>query len=256
MVTRNKERLIGGSILRREEANDFALSLFPEKSQAVMVSIYKSPNKYGLRVQLEDYMESWHRTMYSIRTNPKNKKALKKIVNDLAGDEPLRSVDTSKWPKPDTESIIWANVEAMIMLELVKEKTVDYGIWKGREEALYSVLNCKSQTNPQTMYTMSHSDMLESAMYALSSDKKKHFGYWEIYLKVIDPKQKKGTCGREDWDKMKTQWNLWKAKAKKDIFSTYIWSRKSPGYKDFKKKMIRWGEETKEALKKTEKTNG
>jgi hypothetical protein len=233
------KNMIGHAMVRRDELKEEYKYLLPKHSHALAINIYKTKkNPYGFHVEVEDYMEHWHRVMTSIHMDKKAQKAIKTLKATM--DKDSKPVDTSKWVTPDTESITWASIEAMIMCELTNPEHKQFEYWKGREEALYSILHCTSKTNPQNLYDMGHGDMLESVMYALRTNKKQHFGWGVFYNKIIAPKVTTQTTTKKDWNKLSTTYQAWKKQVRKDIFKPFVWDKKSKHYKyycDYKKRM-------------------
>lgn len=112
----------------------------------VIIEIHRD-KKYGAIAKMFERNDIFSRIRETTTKKQREKfsKSLRKIKDD---DKP---VDTSKWVKPDEESIRNALIKSLFFLQIFKE---DYWMWQehfGKAHAFYSILHSHFPRNPQSL---------------------------------------------------------------------------------------------------------
>ena len=111
-----------------------------------IIEIY-TDKKYGAIAKIFERNDIFSRIREKI-TKKERKRISKSLSRVKDNDKPL---DTSKWVKPDEESIRNELVECLFFLEIFKEDYWEYKERYGKASAYYSVLHSHSPRNPQSL---------------------------------------------------------------------------------------------------------
>ena len=162
------------------------LSGLKRKSRFICIEIYKD-KKYGAVAKLYERNSIFDR--YKETTTIKQRKEFsERFSKAIKNDKP---VDTSKWVKPDKESIGNELIESLFFLQIFKE---DYFMWSeqyGKAKALYSVLHSHNPRNPQSLtnYAIGIGDTYFQTIMAQFKSTE-HKKYWDNFNKDFKKKNK------------------------------------------------------------------
>jgi len=112
----------------------------------VIIEIYKD-KKYGAIAKIFERNDIFSRIRET--TTKKERERFSKSLSKIKDND--KPVDTSKWVKPDEDSIRNALVGCLFFLEIFKE---DYWMWReqyGKAKAFYSIIHEHSPKNPQAL---------------------------------------------------------------------------------------------------------
>lgn len=133
-----KRELIGLFNCSKEQIKEkYVPFISYEKIPLVTVAVYKN-NKYGSIAKIVDGRDFMRKAFKGIR------KSKKKINWD-------KPVDTSKWVKPDEESLRNSLITECFAVQILKEDSINYPTHHARMSLLYSILHSNSPKNPQTL---------------------------------------------------------------------------------------------------------
>lgn len=238
--------MIGQIINITENVRPEYLSKLKHKTQMIFVEIYKD-KRFGAIAKL------YERNSLFDRIQEKTTKAERKRFSDAiskAGenDKPL---DTSKWVKPDEETIRYALIKSLFFLEIFKE---DNGRWQehyGKAQAFYSLLHDHSPKNPQTLGNWCIDPYFQKIMAEFKSIE--HKKYWADFNKDLKVKNKTKKEAKEHWDKRRKDYQRWKKETLKKMIMK---DPKPHKFKDIFKDMKVVQKEMKHSsVKKTSKGN-
>ncbi len=114
--------------------------------RVVIIEIYKN-EKYGAIAKIFERNDFFSRIRE--KTTKKEREKFSKSLSKIKYND--KPVDTSKWVKPDEESIRNALVECLFFLEIFKEDYWEYKERFGKARAFYSILHSHNPKNPQSL---------------------------------------------------------------------------------------------------------
>ena len=173
MKTKRQRTFFGHILTLPEFVRKEYLSNRKKHTIFIIIEIYKD-KKYGAIAEVYE-RNSFFDRIEETTTKEQRKafsKALKKIGKE---DKPL---DTSKWVKPDEETIRNALVESLFALEILKKDSSTYQEYYGKAQAFYSILHGHSPKNPQTLNNWSIDPYFKSIMAEFKSTEHKKF--WRV----------------------------------------------------------------------------
>lgn len=130
-----EKRFMGLFYCAKEQIKpEYLIPKLDKEHPLIFVEIYRD-KKYGAIAKIKDGRKVMGGMFGSIK-------------GKIDWDKPI---DTSKWVKPDEESIRNALVTELFAIIILKEDSVNYNHHKTRMEVLYSVLHSHSPKNPQTL---------------------------------------------------------------------------------------------------------
>ncbi len=141
-----------------------------------------------------------------------------------------KRVDTSKWVKPDEETIRNALIESLFVLEILKEDSPKYDGYHGKAKVLYAILHDRSPKNPQQLGNWMIDPYFESILHEFKCPISKK--YWDDFNKSFEKKNKP----KDYWKKERKEYQLWKAKCLKKMI---IPDPNPPRYKDIFKETLK-----------------
>ena len=186
---KNKRKLIGLKFLVRQRLSErFKVKIKKRKKIGLVLVEIRESKKYGATADIIDF--SGRSITDYIFKEGFSKKASKKLARSL--DKIDKPVDTSKWVKPDEESIRNDLIVSLFMLEILNKEDSEWDYYKGRSDVCFSILHEHSPKNPQSL----------------------HVGYLEPYFMIVLTEKKipLGNKLFEDWFKrIKTRKKLKKS---------------------------------------------
>ena len=197
-----------------------------------------SNSRYGAVAKIYERNSTFDR--FHETTTKAERKKFSKAMQDIGKDN--KRVDTSKWVKPDEESIRNALVESLFALEILKEGSPKYNEYSGKARALYSVLHSHSPNNPQTLTNYVIDPYFEVIMTEFKSPVMKK--YWQDFNKFCNRKNNT----KEDWENRRKKYQEWK---KQVLSKMIIKDPNAPGYKDIFNQSKRGQNETKKERKQS-----
>jgi len=133
-----EKQFIGLFFCAREQIKpEYLIENLDKEYPLIFVEIYKD-RKYGAIAKIKDGKTAMENMFKGVG------KSKKKIDWD-------KPVDTSKWVKPDEESIRNALVTELFATIILKEESINYPHHHTKMEVLYSILHSHSPKNPQTL---------------------------------------------------------------------------------------------------------
>ncbi len=202
MKTKRQRTFFGHILTLPEFVRKEYLSNRKKHTIFVIIEIYKD-KKYGAIAEVYE-RNSFFDRIEETTTKEQRKafsKALKKIGKE---DKPL---DTSKWVKPDEETIRNALVESLFALEILKEDSPNYPVYSGKAHVLYALLHDRSPKNPQSLGNWMIDPYFKSIMAEFKSTEYKK--WWRNFNKEFkgDLKIKKT---KDHWKKRQKEYQMWK----------------------------------------------
>jgi hypothetical protein len=152
----------------------FGAKLKNNERDLVFIEIF-SNRYYGARAELI-FGKTFSQMLFKGISN----KERQKISDDLSKSlEDGKPVDTSRWVKPDRESIIAACVGHLMMSEILKEDETEFFVHKAKSEVLFSVLEAHAPKNPQGLTNFGIAPFFFS-VFGLTGMKKRLKERWDI----------------------------------------------------------------------------
>ncbi len=183
--------------------------LSKQKKHPMLVVIEISvDNKYGAIARIYERNSLFDRFNETITKKEREEwsKKSKELSKKFDNNKP---VDTSKWVKPDEETIRNALIKCLFALHILKPDSPNYSDYKSKAGVLYSILHSHSPKNPQTL--------MNFAFGQLSGD------YFEKIMQEFKVPE-----GRKHWDMMT------------DKKGKYVGVKKHRGwFKDWKSKCLK-----------------
>ncbi|KKN57990.1 hypothetical protein LCGC14_0556480 [marine sediment metagenome] len=210
MKTKKQRRWFGHILTIPKFVRKEYLSNKKKHAMCIMIEIYKD-KKYGAIAEVYERNNFFDRIRET--TTEKQRKAFSKALNKIGkSDKPL---DTSKWVKPDEESIRNALVESLFALEILKEDSPNYPVYSGKAHVLYAWLHDHSPKNPQSLGNWMIDPYFKSIMAEFKSTEHKKF--WRNFNKEFkeDLKVKKRT--KAYWKKRQKEYRMWKKNCLKEM---------------------------------------
>jgi len=178
------------------------------------IEIHKD-KKYGAIAKLYERNSSLDRFHETITKKAREK--LSKVFKKIDGG---KRVDTSKWVKPDEESIRNELIEALFFLIIFKEDYCSWKEYKGRAEVIFSILHSHSLRNPQSLTNYFFEPYFEAIMKELKvPEGMKH--WYNLF----------GKNGKKKYNETKSRawYKKWKSECLKNMI---IVDQKPPKFKD------------------------
>lgn len=212
----NKSKMIGVIIATPQQVkSEFLTDINKDTKKAclVFVEIYLD-KRYGAIAKVFE-RNSMTEFMFNHMTKKENK-ALQKRIDRLKKKEERdaklgikpKPLDTSKWVKPDEESIRLELIKNLFALEILKEDSVKYGEYYGKAGICYSILHSHSPRNPQTLSNFVFDPYFEKIMNEFNSIESKK--YWKEFNQAFKSKN-------TDWDKRREDYQIWKSKCLRNM---------------------------------------
>ena len=149
-------KLIGVETGKCKELND----LYKVNDWCFGLKFYKHNKTNELKVIIEtlkDYLNGFFESFDDARKKA-NKGLTKKQIKDKQAKADAKfeadkdkPVDTSKWLRPDDESIRNELMTQLLLCELYKEDTTSHVMSVAKRDVLYSILHSNSPKNPQCL---------------------------------------------------------------------------------------------------------
>ena len=125
----------------------------------IIVEIYKD-KKYGAVAKIFQRNSMFDRFNETI--TKKERDAWNRKVKRMPKMDDNKPVDTSKWVKPDEESLRNALIKHLFALQILKPDSPNYQEHKGKAAVLYSILHSHSPENPQGLTNFCFGQMGDS----------------------------------------------------------------------------------------------
>ena len=218
-----KRKNIGVIITLPEFVRKEYLSKKKKHPRLISIEIF-SDLKYGAIAKIYErnsFFDRWGETT----TKKQRKKFSDSLGKSLNNN---KRVDTSKWVKPDEESIRNALIENLFALEILKEDCPRYGEYYGKAKILYSILHDHSPRNPQGLGNWCIDPYFERILDELKCPVS--IKYWKDFNKLFEKKNK----SKKDWEKRREDYQVWKSKCLKKMI---IPDSNPPKYKDIFKEL-------------------
>ena len=180
-----------------------------EREEMVFIEIRRH-RKYGaiaeLYLNVDMYKMMWKDV--SSKERERMQKKLGKIKDKYIGKH--KRVDTSKWVKPDKESIVNELIKNLFLLEILDNEENEWHVAMGRASVLYSILNSTSPKNPQSLTSFALSEYFSTILDIMKVPESKknlqiafpHYGKGpksEWYKKMRETEE--GRKMYQDWKK-------------------------------------------------------
>lgn len=201
---KTKKQFIGHILTCPKFVKKEYLSKKKKHTNFIFIEIY-TDNRYGAVARIYERNSFFDRIQETI-----TKKERKRILESFKKKDFDKPLDTSKWVRPDTETIRRALVESLFALEILKEDASRRGEYYGKAQAFYSILHHHSPKNPQSLGNWSIDPYFEKIMDELKCPVSKK--YWADFNKMFKKKQTK-----KDWKKSQTEYQEWKKKCLKNM---------------------------------------
>ncbi len=206
---KKKPKMIGHIMNMSENVKPEYLS--KNKARIIIVEIYEN-KRFGAVAKI------YERNSLFDRIDEKTTKAERKRISESISKDcdENKPVDTSKWVKPDEETIKNALVESLFFLEMFKE---DHWMWQekyGRANAFYSLLHGHSPKNPQMLMNWHFHPYFKAIMAEVKSTENKK--YWNNFKKELEKKHKNKTEAIKYQKDRQKNYQIWK----KDCLSKMI----------------------------------
>ncbi len=164
----------------------------------ITVEIYKD-KRYGAIAKIFERNSLFDRCRETT-TIKQRKDFSESLKKSMKRKKPL---DTSKWVKPDEESIRIALIESLFALEILKEDCSSYGEYHGKAKVLYAIIHDHSPSNPQRLGNWCIDPYFQEIMATFKSEE--HKKYWRNFDKSFKKKNK--TKGY--WKKRRKEYLTW-----------------------------------------------
>jgi len=125
----------------------------------IVVEIYKN-KKYGAVAKIFQRNSMFDR--FQEQTTKKQRADWNKKIKKMPKVDDNKPVDTSKWVKPDEESLRNALIKHLFALQILKPDSPNYQEHKGKAAILYSILHSHSPSNPQGLTNFCFGQIAES----------------------------------------------------------------------------------------------
>ena len=204
----------------------------------VIIEIYED-SKCGAIAKIFERNDIFSRIRET--TTKKEREKFSKSLSKIKYDD--KPVDTSKWVKPDEESIKNALVECLFFLEIFKEDYWEYKERYGKASAYYSILHSDNPKNPQYLSNFEFGHLGKTYFETIMREFKVPEGmrHWN---KMTDRKGKYiGVKNHRKWFKD------WKERCLKKMI---IQDKNPPISKNIFKKNLKGIKTSKEKIKKSE----
>jgi len=219
MFVKIDEKYIGGLFTLLEFVKKEYLSKKRRKHPRMIFVEIHSDKNYGAVAKIYETNDLFERIKETT-----TKKERKEFSDSLGKSmKSNKRVDTSKWVKPDEETIRNALIESLFALEILKEDSPKYSEYHGKAKAFYSILHGHSPKNPQQLGNWMIEPYFESILHELKCPvSKKH---WDDFNKSFEKKNKT----KNHWKDRQKDYQVWKAKCLKKMI---IPDPNPPVYKD------------------------
>ena len=204
---KTKRKFIGHLLLLPREVKKEYLSKKKKHPVFVTVEIY-SDKQYGAVAKLYERNSLFDRARET--TTKKQRERISKSIAKI-GTKKDKPLDTSKWVKPDQESIRNALVESLFALEILKEDSLKFHEHYGRAKVLYAILHDHSPENPQHLGNWGIDPYFQSLMQEFKCPVIKK--WWDNFDKEL----KKRENTEEDWNKRRQNYQVWKTRCLKHM---------------------------------------
>lgn len=197
---KNKKQ-IGYIVNITENVRKEFLSKLKNKGRFICIEIFED-KKYGAVARLYERNSFFDR--YQETTTLKQRKKYSEALSKVGSDD--KPVDTSKWVKPDIESIRNELIKNLFFLHIIKEDCWEWRERYGKAHALYSVLHSHSPKNPQSLTNFaigSGDTYFQTIMAEFKSTEHKKF--WDNFNKDFNKKNK----GKEHWENRRKNFKKW-----------------------------------------------
>ena len=161
---------------------------FKYKNTRFVIIEIRKDKKYGARAELH-YNDSLFDRMQSTISKKSRQAFSKNLKKALESDKP---VDTSKWVKPDEESIRNELIMNLFKLLIYKKEWWDYNVARGKADVIYSILHSNSPRNPQSLMNYSFED-LEAVLTEMKSP------IADYRMQISFPNYKKKRVPKKEW---------------------------------------------------------
>ena len=137
MKQKTKQHIIGFFSCTKEQVySEYCPKYLDKEIPLIGVEIW-THSTYGAIAKIQDM----HKPMFKML------KGMRKVFKNKPLDS--KKVDTSKWVKPDKESIRNTLITECFAIQILKKDLINYSSHYSRVELLYSILHSHSPTNPQ-----------------------------------------------------------------------------------------------------------
>lgn len=219
------KKMIGFILTVPEFVRKEYLSKKKKHNRFLQVEIHSDKN-YGAVAKL--YERNSFMDRYKETTTKAERKEFSDSLSKSFNDN--KRVDTSKWVKPDEESIRNALIESLFALEILKEDSNAYKEYHGKAKVLYSILHSHSPKNPQSLGNYGIDPYFEKIMDELKCPVSKK--YWADFDKDFKKKNKT----KDHWKKERKDYQIWKVKCLKKMI---IPDPNPPKYEDIFKRVLK-----------------
>ena len=160
---KSKSKIIGFFICTKEQVcNEYIPKGLNKEIPLIGVEIRTHPI-YGAIAKVQDMRVPMNKWCIGMRKVSKNKPVDKKCT------------DTSKWVKPDNESLQNSLVTECFAVQILKEDSINYSSHYSRMTLLYSILHSHSPTNPQSLTNFAiTNEPFETILTELNTKYKSH----------------------------------------------------------------------------------
>ena len=175
----------------------------------VIIEIYKN-KRYGAIAKIFERNDIFARIRE--KTTKKERKDFSKALKKVGKrNKPL---DTSKWVKPDEESIRNELVECLFFLEIFKEDYWEYKERYGKAAAYYSILHSHSPKNPQYLSNFEFGNLMGYFRTVMAEFKStEHKKFWKQFNAYFKKKNKP----KDHWEKRVGSHQMWKSECLKNM---------------------------------------
>ena len=216
MIVKIDKKYIGGLFTLPEFVKKEYLSNKKKHPRMIFIEIHSDKN-YGAVAKIYERNDLFER-IQETTTEKQRKEFSDNLGKSMKSN---KRVDTSKWVKPDEETIRNALIESLFALEILKEDSRAYQGYHGKAKVLYAILHSRSLKNPQSLHNYGIDPYFESILHELKCPVSKK--YWIDFDKDFDKKTIEN-------------YQVWKAKCLKKMI---VPDPNPPMYKDIFKKTLK-----------------
>ena len=201
----NENYIISFFTIAEKVKPEFLSKKIKKHPNFIVVEIYKD-KKYGAVAKIFERNSSFDR--FQENTTKAERKRLHDSLSKIT--EHSKPVDTSKWVKPDEESMRNELICDLFRCIILKEDYWGHNEAHYRAETLYSILHSHSPKNPQLLTNFSFGQNEDNYFEAIMHELKaleviKHDKEFYAWCDKGSPKRTE-----KDWDKRRTDRKKWK----------------------------------------------
>lgn len=206
MLPLRQRRLIGVAVTMASRIKpEYRFGKEPNMDMMVFIEIRKN-RRFGARAEIflgADLQTFMHKNV-SKKARERFSKRLSKIKDYN------KPVDTSKWVKPDKESLINELVKNLFLLEIMDYKDPLYNEAHGKADILYSIIHSHSPRNPQSLTGFAMSEPFSMIQRLMKSKEEK------MEMQISFPSY--GVGSKKNWfsksretEKARSMYQKWKS---------------------------------------------